>query len=235
MKYPIVDAVAVLAALGVAGVCLRAAGPSAQLASTAAPDARAVRASASGPAATGAPASAAAPHRAVLDKYCVTCHNARLKTAGLALDTMDIAAPGGDAERWEKIVRKLRSGSMPPANLPRPEPAASAALVTWLEHGLDRAGDARAESRQEAGRPPAQSHRNTPTRSATSSPIDLRTIGAESLLPADDSGYGFDNIADVLSVSPLLLERYLSAASERSAAPSSPAMPAVRPRRRSTG
>jgi cytochrome c551/c552 len=210
MKHPVVKAVAVVAGLGVAGVCLRAAGPAAQLPSTAASDARAARTSSSA-------AAAAAPHRAVLDKYCVTCHNARLKTAGLALDTMDIASPGGDAERWEKIVRKLRSGSMPPANLPRPEPAASAALVAWLEHGLDRAGDAEPNP----GRKPAV-HRLNRTEYTNAIrdlfAIDLRTIGAESLLPADDSGYGFDNIADVLSVSPLLLERYLSAASKISSA-----------------
>src|SRR6266853_1289167 len=81
--------------------------------------------------------------RAVLDRYCVTCHNQKLKTAGLLLDKMDLAHMGEQAEAWEKIVRKLRAGMMPPQGLPRPAPAAYEALTAALENELDRVAAAR--------------------------------------------------------------------------------------------
>ena len=77
--------------------------------------------------------------RAVLDQYCVTCHNQKLKTAGLMLDKLDLAHVGEHAEQWEKVVRKLRAGMMPPAGLPRPNAAAYEALTVALENELDRA------------------------------------------------------------------------------------------------
>src|SRR5579863_2125316 len=76
--------------------------------------------------------------RAILDQYCVTCHNQKLKTAGLLLDKMDLAHVGDQAEAWEKVVRKLRAGMMPPQGLPRPAPAAYEALTVALENELDR-------------------------------------------------------------------------------------------------
>src|SRR5438874_1701971 len=81
--------------------------------------------------------------RAVLDQYCVTCHNQKLKTAGLSLDKMDPARVSADAEAWEKVVRKLRAGMMPPQGMPRPDPAAYEALTTALETELDRAAAVR--------------------------------------------------------------------------------------------
>ena len=86
--------------------------------------------------------AAATPQRAVLDRYCVTCHNARLKTANLALDTLDLSAVGGHAAEWEKVVRKLRGGLMPPAGRPRPDQATQDGLITWLETELDAAAAA---------------------------------------------------------------------------------------------
>ncbi|HLW51525.1 MAG TPA: c-type cytochrome domain-containing protein, partial [Candidatus Angelobacter sp.] len=77
--------------------------------------------------------------RAVLDHYCVTCHNQKLKTGGLMLDRLDLARIADSAETWEKVVRKLRAGMMPPLGLPRPNPAAYEALTVALESELDRA------------------------------------------------------------------------------------------------
>src|SRR5262245_60678088 len=91
------------------------------------------------PAVCEAQVSSASAARAVLDKYCVTCHNQRTKTAGLALDALNISAVGGHAETWEKVVRKIRTGAMPPARLPRPDKAAADAVIAWLEIELDRA------------------------------------------------------------------------------------------------
>src|SRR5579859_2676319 len=84
----------------------------------------------------------AIPPRAVIDKYCVTCHNQRLKTAGLMLDTADIQNVSGDGVLWEKVIRKLRSGAMPPVGSQRPDPATSDAVATYLESELDRAAAA---------------------------------------------------------------------------------------------
>src|SRR3954469_12621005 len=84
-----------------------------------------------------------APQRAILDQYCVTCHNQKLKTGGLTLDNLDPARPADHAETWEKVVRKLRAGMMPPLGAPRPAPAAYEALTTALENELDRAAAAK--------------------------------------------------------------------------------------------
>src|SRR5207237_9008542 len=77
--------------------------------------------------------------RAVLDQYCVTCHNEKLHTAGLALDTLDVTNPAKNAETWEKVIEKLRQGSMPPAGRPRPDAATYRSVATWLENEIDRA------------------------------------------------------------------------------------------------
>src|SRR4029453_47379 len=89
-------------------------------------------------ASTGAPS-----HRRLLDRYCVTCHNERLKTAGLKLDQIDVTRPGVEPEVWEKVVRKLHTGIMPPATMPQPSRADRRALLTWLETELDTAAAAR--------------------------------------------------------------------------------------------
>ena len=155
-----------------------------------------------------AQASAAAPNQEFLTRNCVACHNQRLQTAGLALDTVDPSQIGTDAGKWEKVVRKLRTGSMPPAGRPRPDPAAALAFVTGVEAELDRA----AASNVNPGRPAVhrlnRAEYANAIRDLLGVEVDVRT-----LLPADDADeHGFDNIADVLSVSPALLDRYMSAA-----------------------
>jgi mono/diheme cytochrome c family protein len=147
-------------------------------------------------------------YTALVGKYCVTCHNDRLKTAGLSLQNLDLTDVPGHAAVWEKVTRKLRSGEMPPAAVrSRPDPTAAAALVTYLETTIDSA----AARRPDPGRAPV--HRLN--RAEYSNAIrDLLAVDVRpgEWLPVDDSGYGFDNIADVLSTSPTLLERYMSAA-----------------------
>jgi mono/diheme cytochrome c family protein len=145
--------------------------------------------------------------RALLNQYCVTCHNEKLKTAGLLLDKADPTNVSLDAETWEKVVRKLRAGAMPPQGLPRPDHATLDRFVETLETSLDRA----AAERPNPGRAPV--HRLNRAEYANAI-HDLLTIDVDvaSLLPADDESYGFDNIAETLRMSPVLLERYLSAA-----------------------
>jgi hypothetical protein len=145
----------------------------------------------------------------VLNQYCIACHNDRLKTAGLALDTLDVARVGEHAERWEQVARKLRSGAMPPPGAPRPDQATSDSLSAWLEQSLDRS----AAERPSPGRPTIHRLNRTEYVNAIRDLLALDVDG-RSFFPADDTGYGFDNIADVLSVSPLLVERYLSAAAK---------------------
>ena len=142
--------------------------------------------------------------RAVLDRYCVVCHNEQIRTAGLTLDTMDIEHISDGAPVWEKVLRKLRGRAMPPAGMPRPDEATYDSLATYLEQELDSA-------RPNPGRPVLHRLNRAEYTNAIRDLLALEIDGA-SLLPADDSGYGFDNIGDVLSVSPMLLERYMSAA-----------------------
>jgi mono/diheme cytochrome c family protein len=151
--------------------------------------------------------SVAGPYRQALDRYCVTCHNQRLKTAGLMLDTLDLAKISDSAETWEKVVRKLRTRAMPPQPSRRPDHATYERLIAWLEADLDRA----AAARPNPGRPLLHRLNRAEYANAIRDLLALDVDGA-SLLPPDDSAYGFDNISDVLGVSPSLQERYLSAA-----------------------
>jgi mono/diheme cytochrome c family protein len=153
-------------------------------------------------------AGAAAP-RAVLDKYCVTCHNQRLKTAGLALDAIDPAKPGDHAEVWEKVVRRIRTGAMPPAGRPRPDKALADSVASSLETGLDRA----ALEHPNPGRPTLHRLNRVEYRNAIRDLLALE-IDPASLFPGDNAAYGFDNNADSLSLSPALTERYLGAAAK---------------------
>jgi mono/diheme cytochrome c family protein len=146
--------------------------------------------------------------RAALNRYCVTCHNARLKTAGLALDTLQGADVRANAATWEKVVRKLRGGTMPPQGSPRPDAATYQALAASLETAIDES----ARARPRPGRVPAVHRLNRAEYSNAIRDLLAVDIDAAAFLPPDDSGFGFDNIADVLSVSPMLTERYLSAA-----------------------
>jgi len=146
--------------------------------------------------------------RALLDQYCVTCHNQRSKAGGLALDVANVEQVGADPETWEKVVRKLRAGVMPPAGRPRPDRASYDAFRVSLETDLDAAGGANPNP----GRP-AVFHRlnRAEYRNAIRDLLAL-DLDLTSWLPSDASSYGFDNIGDVLGLSPALLERYLSAA-----------------------
>ena len=146
--------------------------------------------------------------RVLLDRYCVACHNERLRTADLALDTHDVTRVAGAPDVWETVVRKLRAGAMPPLPRPRPDAATYDRFIGWLETELDRA----AADDPNPGRTEAFHRLNrTEYHHAVRDLLDLEIDVAE-LLPADGASYGFDNIAGVLGVSPTLLERYLAAA-----------------------
>jgi mono/diheme cytochrome c family protein len=147
--------------------------------------------------------------RAILDQYCVTCHNERLRIADLTLDKMDVDNVAAGAEVWEKVVGKLRSGAMPPAGVKRPDAATYDGLAAYFETELDRA----AAANPNPGRPAIHRLNRAEYSNAIRDLLALQ-VDAEALLPADDSSYGFDNIGDVLTVSPALLERYLSAAAK---------------------
>src|SRR5688572_25765896 len=154
-----------------------------------------------------APAAAATTQRALLDKYCVTCHNQRTKTAGLTLDTADLASIPASAEVWEKVIRKVRGGMMPPVGMPRPTQAALDGLVSHLETTIDRATLAAPTLRGSILHRLNRAEYANAIREVLALDFDVA-----SLLPADEEAFGFDNIADVQSVSPALMDRYLSAA-----------------------
>ena len=151
-------------------------------------------------------ASPAASYRTVLGRYCITCHNENLKTAGLVLSSVDVGNVVPGAEVWEKVIRKLRTRAMPPAGMPRPEEAVYDSFASYLETAIDGA----AEADPHPGRPPAHRLNRAEYTNAVRDLLAIEVNG-DALLPPDDSGYGFDNIADVLSVSPMLLERYMAA------------------------
>lgn len=152
--------------------------------------------------------SAPPDYAGLIANNCVTCHNDKLKTGGISLQTLELATVPRHAQVWENVVRKLRTGEMPPSTVrSRPDPRDTAALVTFLETTLDRA----AAADPNPGRTPV--HRLN--RAEYSNAIrDLLAVDVRpgEWLPVDDSGYGFDNIAAVLSTSPALLDRYMSAA-----------------------
>ena len=142
----------------------------------------------------------------------MTCHNARVKTGGLALDGLDLARLPEHAEVWEKVVRKIRAGVMPPQGLRRPDPQALQAFVAYVEGGLDRDAGAHPDP----GRPMLHRLNRAEYPNAIRDLLAL-DVDVASLLPPDDSAFGFDNISDVLGVSPSLQERYLAAAARISA------------------
>ncbi|MBZ5577520.1 MAG: DUF1592 domain-containing protein [Acidobacteriia bacterium] len=145
--------------------------------------------------------------RALLDRYCAACHNQKLRTAGLAFEDLRIENVRSGADIWERILRQVRTGEMPPPGMPRPSEPVRADFVAAVQDGLDRA----AAADPNPGRPPIHRLNRTEYGNAIRDLLGLE-IDSSALLPPDDSGYGFDNIADVLSVSPALLERTLSAA-----------------------
>ena len=132
-----------------------------------------------------------------------------MKTGGLALDALDLAQLSEHAEVWEKVVRKIRTGAMPPAGRPRPDKALADSVASWLEADLDRA----ALEHPNPGRPTLHRLNRVEYRNAIRDMLALE-IDPASLLPADNAAYGFDNNADALSLSPALTERYLGAAAK---------------------
>ncbi len=145
----------------------------------------------------------------VLNQYCVTCHNQKLHTAGLALDTLDATHPGAKSEVWERVIAKLRAGSMPPPGLPRPDAATYHAVAVSLENEIDRAWAANPNpGRISAVHRLNRAEYNNAIRDLFSLDIDVKP-----LLPGDETADGsFDNFADVLSISTAHLERYMSVA-----------------------
>jgi len=164
---------------------------------------------ASAPQASASDASSTIPaaDRGVVDKYCVSCHNQRLKTSGLALDTAELSDVAAHPEVWEKVIRKVGAGMMPPAGVPRPDDAAKRALISRLEGVLDNA----AKARPNPGRPLVHRLNRAEYANAIRDLLAVE-LDVSSMLPPDDSSGGFDNNADVLGLSPVLLESYLTAA-----------------------
>ncbi len=153
------------------------------------------------------PAAAVDPNQQLINQYCVGCHNQKLKTANLMLDKLDLAHPDKDAVKWERAIRKLRGGMMPPPGMPRPPAARVNALATYLETSLDKSGTGNLNTGN------VRIHRLNRTEYANAA-RDLFGIevDAAKLLPSDDINGGFDNIAEVLKVSPSFLDQYIMAA-----------------------
>jgi hypothetical protein len=157
-----------------------------------------------------AQSSPAPQHKATIDQYCVTCHNQRLKTGGLALDALDIANLQPHAETWENVVRKLRVGAMPPHGVRRPDQKTTDSLVAWLEGELDRT------STRSPGRPVLRRLNRAEYANAIRDLLGL-DVDVAALLPPDVSAFGFDNVSDAQGSSPALLQAYLAAARKISA------------------
>lgn len=152
--------------------------------------------------------STSSPARQLVDKYCVTCHNQRLKTAGLILDRLDIDHPAASAETWEKVIVKLRSRAMPPAGAPRPDNASYDAAAGWLESEIDR----QAAAHVNPGRSAALHRLNrTEYANAVRDLIGVE-VDPQAMLPPDEQAFGFENNAEALTMEPALLDRYVNAA-----------------------
>jgi hypothetical protein len=153
------------------------------------------------------PPATAASERAVLNQYCVTCHNDKLKTANLSLQNLDLATAGDHPEIWEQVIRKLRAGMMPPPGMPRPALSKYEQLRDWLEAELDR----KAAVHPNPGAVVLHRLNRTEYANAIRDLLDLQ-VDVSTLLPPDDSARGFDNVAGSLTISPTLLEAYTTAA-----------------------
>jgi hypothetical protein len=149
-------------------------------------------------------------HKATIDQYCVTCHNQRLKTGGLSLDTLDMMNVRAGAETWENVVRKLRVGAMPPLRARRPDANTTDSLIAWLEGELDRTGT------RSPGRPVLRRLNRAEYANAIRDLLAL-DVDVAALLPPDVSAFGFDNVSDAQGSSPALLQAYLAAARKISA------------------
>jgi hypothetical protein len=152
---------------------------------------------------------ATASQRVLIDKYCISCHNQRSRTAGLMLDKMDLDRVPQDAEVWEKAIRKLRGGMMPPQGMPRPGQEAIESLATWLEDSIDGS----TKGNRNPGSIAVHRLNRTEYGNAIRELLGLE-INPTALLPSDEDSDGFDNMASVLKVSPSFLEQYLTAADQ---------------------
>jgi hypothetical protein len=150
------------------------------------------------------PFAGAQPQTALVAKYCAGCHSQRLKTGGVVLEGLDPANAGANPGIWERVLRQVSSGLMPPAGLPRPDKAAVTSFAKRLEESLDRA----AAAKPDPGAPMPHRLNRVEYSNAIRDLLAVDTNPGASL-PVDDSGYGFDNMADLLSMSPALLERYM--------------------------
>ena len=149
------------------------------------------------------------PAQAVVDRYCVTCHNPRMRAGGLTLDALPVSDAHREPQTWEKVVRKVRTGMMPPSGAPRPDRATLDGFAASVENAIDRA----AAAAPNPGAPSLHRLNRTEYGNAVRDLLDL-PIDASALLPGDDSSEGFDNLASVLSVSPALMQAYVTAAAK---------------------
>src|SRR3569833_1520388 len=162
------------------------------------------------PTATGKVAAAhpaagdAQAQQEMIDQYCVMCHSEALKTAGVVLEGLHIDHVGDYTATWERVLRKFGSGQMPPPGMPRPDEQTSTMFSAWLEIQLD----ANALAHPDPGAPAIHRLNRLEYGNTIRDLLGLE-VDATALLPGDDSGYGFDNIGDVLSVSPVLLVNYM--------------------------
>ena len=156
---------------------------------------------------SAAPGEAVAADQAVIQRYCVTCHNDRLETGGLSLQDVDIADVAAHREVWEKVVRKMRAGAMPPRPRPRPDDATYARVLASIETALDTAADVNPDpGRTATFRRLNRTEYQNAVRDLLALDIDVTAV-----LPRDDSAFGFDNV-NAGDLSPTLMERYLAAA-----------------------
>jgi Protein of unknown function (DUF1592)/Protein of unknown function (DUF1588)/Protein of unknown function (DUF1585)/Protein of unknown function (DUF1587)/Protein of unknown function (DUF1595)/Planctomycete cytochrome C len=151
----------------------------------------------------------ATPARELVSKYCVSCHNEKLKTGGLALDRADAEHVANSAETWEKVIVKLRSRAMPPAGIrQRPDNAEYDRVASWLEAEIDRAAAAHANP----GRAASLHRLNRAEYANAVRDLVAVEVDGQQMLPPDEQAFGFENNAEALSMQPALLDRYLSAA-----------------------
>jgi hypothetical protein len=165
------------------------------------------------PQTTPAPVSPPVPAAAVVKQYCVTCHNGRTKTGGLSLENVDAADVSASGDTWERVVRKLQRHAMPPQGAPRPDEATYDAVLRSLESALDRS----ASLHPNPGQPLPHRMNRAEYANAIRDLLALDLGDVSALLPPDDSAFGFDNVAEALGFSSVLLERYVTVGGRLSA------------------
>src|SRR5678815_5820188 len=166
-----------------------------------------IRAAAAEPQTVPVSSTRASAQRALLDQYCVTCHNDKTRKANLSLENLDLSTVGDHAELWEKVIRKLRAGVMPPPGMKRPPLAEYEGLRDWLESEMDR----KAATSPNPGSVVLHRLNRTEYANVIRDLLDIE-IDPAAYLPSDDAARGFDNVAGSLTISPTLLEAYTTAA-----------------------